>query len=254
LKYRRVNDISLHDPVTARIAGDSVRRSVDHRSPFAFQARFGKPAAVELQHARGGHGSLRNRDLGDLMIFSLFGRRKTNQRVVDDTYVHLTEAARQPLFYERFGVPDTVMGRFEMVAVHMVLFLRRAGQADGPLRAFTQEMVDTFFQDIDHSIREIGIGDTGVPKRMKKFAKMFYGRVESYSVALNAGDRVALSEALSRNVHPTLPFSRDSAEGRGMHALADHLVALEAHLAGQPDGSIMDGRLSFVVPEVREAV
>ena len=197
---------------------------------------------------------MRNRDLGDLMIFSLFGRRKTNQRVVDDTYVHLTEAARQPLFYERFGVPDTVMGRFEMVAVHMVLFLRRAGQADGPLRAFTQEMVDTFFQDIDHSIREIGIGDTGVPKRMKKFAKMFYGRVESYSVALNAGDRVALSEALSRNVHPTLPFSRDSAEGRGMHALADHLVALEAHLAGQPDGSIMDGRLSFVVPEVREAV
>ena len=197
---------------------------------------------------------MRNRDLGDLMIFSLFGRRKTNQRVVDDTYVHLTEAARQPVFYESFGVPDTVMGRFEMVAAHMVLFLRRAGRSDGPLRAFTQEMVDTFFQDIDHSIREIGIGDTGVPKRMKKFAKMFYGRVESYSVALNAGDRIALSEALSRNVHPTLEFTRDSAEGRGMHALADYLFALEAYLAGQSDASIMDGRLSFVAPEVKEAV
>ena len=185
------------------------------------------------------------------MIFALFGRSRNNRRVVDDTYIRLTEAARHPVFYERFGVPDTVMGRFEMVAAHMVLFLRRTGRGEGAVRAFAQEMVDTFFQDIDHSIREIGIGDTGVPKRMKKLARMFYGRMESYGAAMDAGDRNGLAAALARNIHPKGSVDPDSGTGRQMRALADHLVDAEAALAALCDEAIISGRLD--IPAPREA-
>ncbi len=59
---------------------------------------------------------------------------------------------------------------------------------------------------MDHSLRELGIGDQGVPKRMKKLARMFYGRVAAYGEALDADDPAALAAALTRNIRPDLEF------------------------------------------------
>jgi cytochrome b pre-mRNA-processing protein 3 len=101
----------------------------------------------------------------------------------------ITGAARAPVFYESMGVPDTVLGRFEMISIHLILYLRRTGKAGDASRALAQDIVDAFFEDVDHSIRELGIGDMGVPKRMKKLARMFYGRVQSYGQAVDAGDQ-----------------------------------------------------------------
>ena len=118
------------------------------------------------------------------MIFGLFRKKRQNQPIVDRQYASLTSAARDPFFYTDLGVPDTVMGRFEMLSIVMILFFRRTARSKTSGQELAQEIIDAFFQDLDHSIRELGIGDQGVPNRMKKLAGMFYGRLESYAAAL----------------------------------------------------------------------
>jgi cytochrome b pre-mRNA-processing protein 3 len=147
-----------------------------------------------------------------------------------------------PDFYERLNVPDTVMGRFEMLSAVMILFFRRTRASATSGQEIAQEIVDAFFEDIDYSIRELGIGDNSVPKRMKKLAGMFYGRLESYSHAMDAADSTALANALSRNIHPKLVDDLD------MSGLADWMFAAEAHLSAQSEDVIATG--SATLPKV----
>jgi cytochrome b pre-mRNA-processing protein 3 len=170
------------------------------------------------------------------MIFGLFRKKNSNQAIVDRQYSTLTAAARMPQFYESMNVPDTVMGRFEMLSLVMILFFRRTRSSGTSGQEIAQEIVDAFFQDIDHSIRELGIGDVGVPKRMKKLAGMFYGRLESYSAALDAGDRAALAAALLRNIHPGA-----TADMQDMTALAGWMFEAEADLSAQSEDRISTG-------------
>ncbi|WP_018898681.1 ubiquinol-cytochrome C chaperone family protein [Rhizobium sp. 2MFCol3.1] len=176
------------------------------------------------------------------MIFGLFGKKNNNQAIVDRQYEALTSAARMPAFYERLGVPDTVMGRFEMLSGVMILFFRRTRASETSGQEIAQEIVDAFFQDIDYSIRELGIGDNTVPKRMKKLAGMFYGRLEAYSKAMDAGDAEALAVALGRNIHPK------EADPVDMRALADWMFSAEKHLSAQSEDTIATG--SATLPAV----
>lgn len=176
------------------------------------------------------------------MIFGLFGKKNNNQTIVDRQYAALTAAARMPELYERLNVPDTVMGRFEMLSIAMILFFRRTRASETSGREIAQEIVDAFFQDVDYSIRELGIGDNSVPKRMKKLAGMFYGRLEAYSKAMDAGDTAALSMALQRNIYP------EAAEPSDMSGLAHWMMAAETHLSAISEEVIATG--SATIPEV----
>ncbi len=180
------------------------------------------------------------------MIFGLFRNRKHNQAIVNRQYEALTQVARQPVFFLDYGMPDTVMGRFELLAVVMILFFRRTKKSPVSGQQLAQEIVDAFFQDLDHSIRELGIGDVSVPKRMKKFAGMFYGRLESYAKAMDAGDVDALSEALARNIHPAAPQERD------MRRLATYMMETEKVLADVPEDVIASGALTLPLPSAKE--
>src|SRR5690606_12857055 len=102
----------------------------------------------------------------------LFGaRRKERQAIVDTLYERIVASARRLQFFEEWLVPDTPLGRFEILTVHFFLVLRRLRGKEGALGDISQELTDQFFLDLDHSMREFGIGDTSIPKRMKKFAK-----------------------------------------------------------------------------------
>lgn len=173
--------------------------------------------------------------------------RHTNHEIVDAIYGQIVAAARQPTFYADWSVPDTPLGRFEMMSLHVFLFLHRVRGAEGAVAQLSQDLTDEFFKDVDHSLRELGIGDIGVPKRMKKLAKMFYGRVESYAAALNAGDQGALAEALRRNVQPE--------DENWPHAagLAAYAMAAERHLAQQDDARLLAGQVSYPDPAAMEA-
>lgn len=178
------------------------------------------------------------------MIFGLFGKKNNNQAIVERQYAALTAAGRHPAFYTSHDVPDTVMGRFEMISVMLILYFRRTASSARSGQEIAQEIVDAFFEDLDHSIRELGIGDLSVPKRMKKLAGMFYGRLESYAKALGDHDEAALASALKRNFHPA---SKD--EALSMVKLARYMIAAEQALAGVSEEAIESGSLSMPSPD-----
>lgn len=182
------------------------------------------------------------------MFKSILGfRRRPNTEVIDALYGEIVAAARQPAFYAQWQVPDSPLGRYEMLSLHMFLFLERARSSSEALASVAQELTDEFFKDVEHSLRELGIGDLGVPKRMKKLARMFYGRAEAYREAIEAGDDAALAAALARNVAPELTGWTHAAD------LAGYARVALAHLAAQDEQDFLRGRVSYPRPVAEEA-
>jgi cytochrome b pre-mRNA-processing protein 3 len=174
------------------------------------------------------------------MFKRIFGvGRAANRKITDGLYEQIVAAARQPALYADWGVPDTPLGRFEMVALHMFLVLHRLRGEAGAARDVAQDLTDTFFTDVEHSIRELGIGDLGVPKRMKKLSRMFYGRAVSYGDAVDRGDSVALAAALGRNVRPD-----DKSWGEAA-SLGDYALAAHRGLAAQGLSALTAGHIGF---------
>ncbi|MCF1434283.1 ubiquinol-cytochrome C chaperone [Agrobacterium vitis] len=179
------------------------------------------------------------------MIFTLFKTRRNNRQIIDRQYAVLMEAARVPLFYEALDVPDTVMGRFEMLSLVLILYLRRTAKSERSGQEVAQEIIDAFFQDVDHSIRELGVGDQTVPKRMKKLAGMFYGRLETYGKALDLKDESALAAGFRRNIHPDVPEAARPA----MTDLAQWAITAETYLLQTTEEAVITGSLAFPLPE-----
>lgn len=174
------------------------------------------------------------------MLRKLFGRSENAGRTAAiSLYEQIVAAARQPAFYAQWNVPDTPLGRFEMISLHMVLFLRRIRGEAGDLARIGQILTDEFFLDVDHSLRELGISDVGVPKRIKKLARMFFGRAKSYSDALDTADHAELGRAIARNVRPGVESWAESS------ALADYMQRASTHLATQPLTAFAEGHVHF---------
>lgn len=155
------------------------------------------------------------------MVLGFF-RKNPRRAVIATLYDRIATAARDPALYRELGVPDTVEGRFEALALHMILVLRRLRQLPPPADEVAQELVDFFFGHMDASLREMGVGDFGVPKRIHKLAEAFYGRTRAYDAALDETGDDALAAALARNVGET---------DRPADALARYVRASAASLA-----------------------
>ena len=111
----------------------------------------------------------------------------------------VTQIARQPSFYGEARVPDTLDGRLEVMMLHGgFAFIRMGAEADAaPL---SQAFADKLFRHFDSGLREAGVGDLAVPKRMQKLARSFYGRLDAYAGALKSHDQASLEAALARNI------------------------------------------------------
>jgi len=133
------------------------------------------------------------------MIFKLF-RHTPRDDTIACLYGTIVAQARLPVFYQTYGVPDTVNGRLEMIMLHAVLFLRRLEGEAAPIRALGQGLFDRFCRDMDDSMREMGVGDLAVPRSMRRIGEAFYGRQAAYRVALEAPSDEPLAAALARNV------------------------------------------------------
>lgn len=174
------------------------------------------------------------------MFKRLFGRKSPETlALVDALYGQIVAAARQPALYADWNVPDTPLGRYEMISLHLFLLLRRVRGIDGRVAEVAQELTDRHFAELEYSIRELGIGDLGVPKRMKKLARMFYGRVGSYGEALDTGDVPALTAAIARNVRPDSPNWPEAED------LAAYVVAAASLLDAKPVDRLMDAEIPF---------
>lgn len=155
-------------------------------------------------------------------------------------YRAAVDQARSAAFYTRYGVADSIDGRFDLIILHVILLIRRLRREDEPEEPLSQALFDATFADMDRSLREMGVGDLGVGKRVKVMAKAFYGRAQAYEAALDAGDRGRLSEALDRNIYGPEAGAGDAAE-----ALADYVRAVDGSLAVQTVAQLRSGDVTF---------
>jgi cytochrome b pre-mRNA-processing protein 3 len=158
-------------------------------------------------------------------------------------YHRIVEQARDPVFFTAWGVPDTLDGRFEVLALHAFLVLNRL-KADGRATAdFAQDLFDTMFADMDRGLREMGATDLGVGRHVKAMAQGFYGRTLAYEQGL-AGTDEELAQALRRNF-----FGTTVPESSQVSAVAEYLRRQAAALAKLPAESLMRGEIGFAPME-----
>jgi len=185
------------------------------------------------------------------MILARF-RRNSQARTIHALYGAIVAQARSVTFYADYRVPDTVEGRFDLIVLHLVLLLNRLGRRAEAARGLGQaligqaligqELFDAFCRDLDANLREMGVGDLAVPKRMQAFAEAFYGRQAAYLAALDAADHRVFEKALARNIFP-------AGNEAGAAQLARYARAAVTSLDAQDDGALIRGEVVFPGPE-----
>lgn len=180
----------------------------------------------------------------------LLGRDEDN-RIAHDIYIQVVNQARQPAFYLDGAVEDTLDGRFDLIILHLWLVLSRLhhlGDAEKALaeRAgrLEERILAVHFSDMDQALRESGVGDLGVGKKVKAMAQAFYGRARAYDAAVVEYDRTGsadfLREALERNVYR----GRDMGEA-GLPWLMDYVLRARVLIADLPTDRILGGEIRF---------
>lgn len=145
--------------------------------------------------------------------------------------------ARQPIFYADLHAPDTVYGRFDLLILHVLLVIQRL--QDHPQQ--TQQLFDILFADMDKNLRELGVSDISIARKMKPLLSAFYGRAKVYEEALATEDD-RLAEALRRNIYGDTPATQDD-----VRRLTTYIRHAYTTLAAQNTNDILNGKLSFPV-------
>ena len=171
-----------------------------------------------------------------------FMRSGALERTGYTLYGKAVAAARDPLFYTDLAVADTLDGRFDMICLHVALLTRRLLQVSRKAhgRELAQSVFDAMFIDMDGCLRESGVGDLGVPRRVRVMWEAFNGRARAYGEALDRNDGASSSEALLRNIWR-------GREDAGCHArrLAAWVVRESAALAALDDADLASGTVRF---------
>jgi len=171
------------------------------------------------------------------MILGLF-RKNTATEAVYAVYRAIVAQSRHPRFYAEWGVPDTITGRFDMISLHMALLFRRLRSESKQVRKFSQAIFDLFFKDMDRSLREMGVGDLAIPKKIQKMGSIFYGLLTNLNEAMDRNDSAAVEAVLARNL-----FEADATAS--VSQLADYLFAEARRLDGQSLDAIVAGRIEL---------
>jgi len=177
------------------------------------------------------------------MILDTLFRKRRLDTPTGLIYGALVAQARDPWFYGELGVPDTVEGRFEMIALHGFLVLNRLKTEKHDGEQLGQAIFDLMFADMDRNLREMGVGDLGIAKRVKALIKGFYGRIKAYEEGLSGAGGL-LAAALDRNV-----FAGAAVDGAAQ-ALAAYLQDSIACLREVSLEVMMGGRLAFAPPSL----
>jgi len=176
--------------------------------------------------------------LGNLIARVLQGPGSTKQ-VASKLFERLVAQARARVFYEQLGVPDTVDGRFDMVALHtFLIFQRLRGQGDQSAM-LAQALYDTLILDLEASLRQLGAGDVGVGKRIRVMTEALQGRFKAYETAL-AGNPLELEAALRRNLYGTTEPATEP-----VRAMTDYLRRGKDLADRQPIDRIQRGVFEF---------
>src|SRR5712671_5194555 len=206
--------------------------------PLASREALTYRAARWIATCAGPDGSLAEPAM--LWPFNHFRKPRVPSRgTIEGIYGMIVTQAREPLFYRDLGVPDTVNGRFDLLVLHLWMVLRRLKTIEGGAD-LSQALFDGFCDDMDANLREMGVGDLAVPKRMQAFGEAFYGRAAAYDLALAAGAE-PLAQALCRNI-------LNGKEIENARRLAFYVETAVACLAGLDEAALQSGSWKFSSP------
>ena len=153
-------------------------------------------------------------------------------------YGEAVAQARQRQLYAGYSVPDTLDGRVEMLVLHVHLLCRRLARCGPDGGRIAQSLFDTMFRDFDRNLREMGVSDPSLPKRIRDMVEAYYGRVGAYEAASEAGAD-ALGAVFLRNVYTT------SGDVAAAARLAEYAIAQRLALDHAADSDIASGRFRF---------
>lgn len=174
-------------------------------------------------------------------MLTWLSQRSESKRKARALYGAVVAQARNPAFYTVFGVADEPIGRYELIALHLILTLSRLGQPDIADEDLRRQTLETFVTDLDDAMREFGVGDPSVPKRVKRAAGGAHARNEAYGAALAEASNAALERALTHYVY-------DGQAGRPPAPLAAYVRRAAASLASLPASDLRQGLITFPSP------
>ena len=177
-----------------------------------------------------------------MILDRLFRAEKPPKAAGKALYAAVVDRARRTVLYEDFGAPDTIEGRFELYTLHVVLLLDRLRGQGQQAAETAQALFDAYVTALDDALREMGVGDLLVGKKMRKLGEAFYGRVKSYEAAFEALPQDAALEALiGRTVYA-------GADAGLAPRLAGYVQAERSGLAAGPLAPLLKGQVTWATP------
>jgi len=172
-------------------------------------------------------------------------RRADERERARDLYIAAVAQARRPGFYTECGVADSLDGRFDLIVLHVFLTIRALGPTGQAGKRLADYMFRIMMDDMDLNLREMGVSDLRVGKRVKSMARAFFGRAAAYEKAIDAdseseGEKEELKAALERNIYGTDEPSPEQIAG-----LLAYVRRAEAALTELPDAELLSGRVAF---------
>jgi cytochrome b pre-mRNA-processing protein 3 len=177
-----------------------------------------------------------------MVVWTVSGKsRRPFQEPAERLHAAAVAQSRASKLYAEMGAPDSVEGRFELLTLHVILLVERL-KAEGEEGAgLRQALFDTYVSQLDGAMREMGVGDLAMGKRMRKLGEAFYGRASGYSVAFAAlPDLTELKSILTRTVLDGVDVESSP--------LADYVARAYAHLALAPTDRLLVGEPSWASP------
>ncbi len=171
-----------------------------------------------------------------------FGRRARQERTGFSLYTAAVGAARDPYLFTEIAAPDTLDGRFDIIGLYVFLVIQRLKREPEPGPAWAQAVFDAMFSDMDVNLREMGVGDMVVGRRVRAMWEAFHGRALAYSEPMAIGDMPALEAALARNIWRGAPPPNAASPA----ALARLMIAQESCLSAQPIQDLGAGTVHFL--------
>lgn len=172
-------------------------------------------------------------------LLDSFRSKKRQEDTAAKLYVACVDQARSPAFFLDMGVPDTVDGRFDLIILHTMLLIRRLRLNGAEAAAVSQSVLNLMFADMDRNLREMGVGDLSVGKQVKKMAKAFYGRSETWEKSLDDDDS-SLAGAFKDTI-----FRAGEADPNRLRLLAAYTRETDEILRGQDLADLLSGLIDF---------
>ncbi len=179
-------------------------------------------------------------------MFGFLSKKKKIDNAANELFVKVINHTRIPVFYEKFSVEDSLDGRFDLMTIHMALIIETLDnyqQMDDAIMV-RRRLQEIMFDNLDLTLREIGVGDLGVGKKIKVMAEAFFGRMTTYQDLFKNYDIDQMSMALKRNLYRGKVGQETVAEN-----MAIYIYSQNKHLSSLGAEDVMAGKFDFIMPK-----